>query len=331
MRGARWVLVMLLGVSPVAVGAERLPELQADPGRSSVSGLSSGAFMAVQYQVAFSASTLGVGVVAGGPYACASVTPGGLVGCMSGAPRGEASFAAADAAASAGKIDPLAGLARSRVYLFSGSRDETVVPAVVAAVAVFYRRAGVAEANLRAVTDLPAGHAFLSPAAEHPCEVTEAPYLNTCPAPAGEGAYDQAGAILDHLYGPLQPPAADPPPPLAFDQREFGGSDLADTGYLYLPEACRAGRGRECAVHVVFHGCRQGVAAVGDAITVRAGYNRWAETNRIIVLYPQVAPSLLPFNPRGCWDWWGYTGADFASRSAPQLAAIRAMVERLTH
>jgi hypothetical protein len=35
-------------------------------------------------------------------------------------------------------------------------------------------------------------------------------------------------------------------------------------------------------------------------------------------------------NLQGCWDWWGYTGLDFLGKDAPQIAAIWAMVERLT-
>jgi poly(3-hydroxybutyrate) depolymerase len=59
-----------------------------------------------------------------------------------------------------------------------------------------------------------------------------------------------------------------------------------------------------------------------------AGFNRWAAANRLIVLYPQVSKS--PANPFGCWDWWGYTGAGYAKKSAPQMKAIMAMVKRLT-
>jgi len=73
-----------------ASAQERLPALGADPGRVSVSGLSSGGFMAVQYDVAFSASTIGAGIVAGGPYNCAYVNRGGIEACTGGlraAPR----------------------------------------------------------------------------------------------------------------------------------------------------------------------------------------------------------------------------------------------------
>ena len=61
------------------------------------------------------------------------------------------------------------------------------------------------------------------------------------------------------------------------------------------------------------------------------GYPHWADSNGVIVLYPQaVASQLLPFNPDGCWDWWGYSGFNFQVKSGVQLAAVKAMVDRLT-
>ncbi len=48
------------------------------------------------------------------------------------------------------------------------------------------------------------------------------------------------------------------------------------------------------------------------------------------MLYPQtIASSTDPFNPKGCWDWWGYTGAEFAFHDGAQLKAVRSMLERL--
>ena len=53
-----------------AFAAPPLPALDA-LARATVSGVSSGAYMAVQFHVAHSARVLGVGVIAGGPYYCA--------------------------------------------------------------------------------------------------------------------------------------------------------------------------------------------------------------------------------------------------------------------
>jgi cytochrome c5 len=42
-----------------------------------------------------------------------------------------------------------------------------------------------------------------------------------------------------------------------------------------------------------------------------------------------VATTVTPFNPNGCWDWWGYVNADYAKKSSAQISALRAMVERI--
>jgi hypothetical protein len=48
------------------------------------------------------------------------------------------------------------------------------------------------------------------------------------------------------------------------------------------------------------------------------------------VLYPQsISRYWWIYNPRGCWDWWGYTGQDYATRQGAQIRAVLAMVERL--
>ena len=65
-----------------------------------------------------------------------------------------------------------------------------------------------------------------------------------------------------------------------------------------------------------------------DLLPTREGYNRWAETNRLIVLYPRVEASL--FNPRGCWDWWGYSGTGYATKDGAQIRAVWGMLERLS-
>jgi hypothetical protein len=83
---------------------------------------------------------------------------------------------------------------------------------------------------------------------------------------------------------------------------------MASSGYAYVPAACAAGQ--SCKLHVAFHGCLQSASVVGTAYYQNAGYNRWADTNKIIVLYPQAA-IVTANNPGGCWDWWGYDDVNF--------------------
>jgi poly(3-hydroxybutyrate) depolymerase len=104
---------------------------------------------------------------------------------------------------------------------------------------------------------------------------------------------------------------------------------------VYVPEACQRTIG--CRLHVAFHGCLQNVDTIGDAFIRHAGYNEWAEANRIIVLYPQAAAVTRRIagvrfgwpNPQSCWDWWGFTSRDFARKSGPQISAVNAMIDRL--
>jgi poly(3-hydroxybutyrate) depolymerase len=321
-----------LATAGAAQAADALPALHADPARSSVSGLSSGGFMAVQYGVAFSSSLVGVGVIAGGPYNCAFVNFGGIFSCMSGAPSGRMSWAAAQGFAALGQIDPVAKLARLKVYVFGGTKDQVVHPPVVAATRDFFQAAGVPAQNLAYVSNVPAGHAFISPSFGNSCGTNATPYIDHCKLKGRP--YDQPKAILQHIYGPLKPPATALSSTVRpFDQRAFANaaSSMDALGFIYVPKDCAAALARGCGVHVVFHGCKQGAQSVGSDVYGSVGYNRWADTNRLIVLYPQVVISAsIPSNPEGCWDWWGYTGPTFQVRAGVQMSAIKAMLDQLT-
>ena len=321
-----------------------LPALAARLDQTSVSGLSSGAYMAGQFELAHASIIVGAGIIAGGPYGCAEsfyadAMPGpgtaflnlskAINGCMLDALRSfgipDAKQLAARAAqlADKGRIDPLAATRRHRVYLFSGQQDRTVVPAIVAAARDLYLAIGVADSNVKFVQDLPAGHAFVTQDRGASCERTDPPYIVDCD-------YDQAGDLLRQIYGDLSPKAADPAGQLLyFDQREFvqglTNHSMSDVGAAYIPSTCQ--KSSDCRVHVAFHGCAQNRATVGDAFIKDTGYLQWAETNRLVVLFPQAERTTA--NPQGCWDWWGYTGPDFLTKDGPQIVAVRRMLERL--
>jgi poly(3-hydroxybutyrate) depolymerase len=160
--------------------------------------------------------------------------------------------------------------------------------------------------------------------------------------------YDQAGVILQHIYGALQPRHTGTAAGklLTFDQSRFTGLQpeiysMGDTGYVYVPDACA--KGEVCRVHIALHGCLQDAGDIGEKFVRNAGYNEWADNNHIIVLYPQttrigpadedpMAWNPLLVNPKSCWDWWGYhdfTNA-YMTHDGQQIAAIRAMLAALT-
>jgi poly(3-hydroxybutyrate) depolymerase len=327
-------------MAAAASAADRLPGLGVDITATTVSGISSGGYMAVQFHVAHSSIVTGAGVLAAGPYYCARdsmwtayqdcMSPGS----RSTLPDADALAKVADGLGRAGRIDPTSNLARSRVWLFSGTQDSTVSPAIVDALRRFYLHFVPANA-LVLVGDIKAGHAMVTEDAGGRCGATAPPFINDCD-------YDAAGKLLAHLLGELAPPRPDAKGNLVkFDQVEFAGRDaygisMADTGYAYIPDACRQER---CRVHVAFHGCRQNAAAIGERFVREAGYNRWAAVNRIVILYPQTVDRdgwggalwdwSFVVNPRGCWDWWGYTGAQYHTKEGPQIRAVKAMLDRL--
>ena len=327
-RGARATGAVLLCAALAALAARgaELPRLAIEPRAVTVSGVSAGGYMAGQFQLAFSSIVRGVGVFAAGPWYCARGSLArGLGECMSragSAPDAAGLIALARAAAAAGDIDPLTALAATRVWLFHGTRDTTVATPVALAAVEFYRGL-VPAANLRYVDDVAAAHGVPTEASGNDCGTTGAPFLNAC-------HYDGAGEMLGFLYGDTPAaPAAAPGALVSFDQAPYDPTGSLDArGYLYVPSACSATR--PCRLHIAFHGCHQGAEFVGEAFVRDAGYNRWADAHRLVVLYPQAKASRLwPLNPEGCWDWWGYTDADYATRRGPQLAAVRAMVRAL--
>lgn len=335
---------LLLAAGRAPAGAAELPALGADLQGLTVSGISSGGHMAIQFQVAHSRLVRGAGILAAGPYGCAEGSLRHALGrCLS--PSTHSSHSPLpppaqinrhiEALASAGQIDPAGNLRDDRVWLLSGGQDHTVETPVMDALAAFYREWLPADA-IRYVKPTDAGHAMISIAdpQANACGASEAPFINRC------GELDAAGELLGHLLGPLHAPAQAPSGKIVtFDQRPFVAgqaidASLADEGYAWLPQACRNGG---CRVHIVFHGCRQSAAELGQRFVKNAGYNAWADSNRLIVLYPQIAPrsGLAPgswtwrYNPKGCWDWWGYSGSDYLTRAGVQIQAVRAMIERL--
>ena len=315
------------------------PNLQAygaDPQMTSVSGLSSGGFMAVQLQVAYSKSIIGAGIVAGGPYYCAADRKLAYVSICMGQvplfpPNPYIMAAAAKQSANAQRIDPLSNLTERHIYVFSGTDDSVVRTPAVNATTSFFELVGVKKSNLIYVHDVPAGHAVIAPGYGNDCSANSAPYISHCTLHGK--SYDQAGALLTHIYGELQPRVDVPSGSIvSFNQRAYAAAStgMAGIGYLYVPPTCAAGEG--CKVHVAIHGCLQAAGSAdgkfGDQFYTKTGYNNWADNNHILVLYPQVE-SGRSNNPQDCWDWWGYSSTKYAYKSGPQMKAIMAMVHRL--
>jgi poly(3-hydroxybutyrate) depolymerase len=325
------VAVATLG-GVVACGGERAPPLAAidlDAERVGVAGLSSGAAMATQVHVALNARIHGAALVAGVPYGCAQgLLETALGPCMSAQPQVPEAATLAKAVrqhAADGAIDPLAAFAGDRVLVLHGAKDGTVSPALAPVSAALYRELGGDTLSVTLDDQRSFAHGLPTLGGPAPCEAAASPWLLDC-------GIDGAGLAMRSLFGSDADgdAGATATGTLApFDQTELvpeGASGLADTGFVYTPAACADGR---CGALVLFHGCQQNVESVGEAFVRDAGFNRWADRYGVVVVYPQAQSSYVPLNPKACWDWWGYGGADYDLKSGGQVRFVAAILDRL--
>jgi len=317
----------------------RLGSYRVSPKKIFVAGISSGGFFAVQMHAAHSRVFKGAAIYAGGVYHCAQDSVElALADCGGETVNGQALYQSTlaqsetylDQQSALGTIDPESDLQGQPVYLWSGTNDSVVNPKEMADLDTEYRHYG---ANVRFDNAFPANHGWESPTGEVACGTAASPYMIECNA--GAQPYDSEKTWLSLLFGKLKPRNSGTLRGrlVKFDQTEFGaaaGNSMDTTGYVYVPASCASGA--TCGFVVAFHGCLQGQAQIGDKFVTESGIDEWADTNGIVVLYPYAveAPGPTPYNPNGCWDWWGYDDANYALKSGTQIGIVYKMVQRVT-
>jgi hypothetical protein len=287
--------------------------------------------MAVQMSVAHSSVISGAGIVAAGPYWCAESDAAiALTACMNQSELIDVDvlIAATSYAETLASIDPTRNLKSQRVWLFSGTQDTVVQPGVVRKLEQYYRYY-VPSAQIATEYGVSAEHALVTDHYGRQCSYLGDPFINNC-------HYDAAGTLLQWTQkSPLKPRVnASRSNVYVINQGQYTPFNLAprdlslaDKAYVYVPQSCLDA---ECKLHISFHGCKQYADKIGTQYVLEGGFNAWAEQNGYVVLYPQtVASDTLPFNPEGCFDWWGYTGIEYASKMGPQLITFRNMIDSL--
>ena len=239
-------------------------------------------------------------------------------------------------------IDRTANLRNSSVWLFSGSKDTIVAPGVMRKLEEYYGHF-VDSSRIHTVYSVPAEHSWVTSGFGNACASLGSPYINDC-------NFDAAAEMLRVLIDGLAPSGRSNSSNFrTFDQRPFLApltpreASMADEGWVYVPSSCAsaspervgaAGRLPRvlggCRLHLAFHGCEMTYDQIGVAFVTHAGLAEVAEANAIVVLFPQaVVSSTLPYNPKGCWDWWGYTTPAFASKLGVQMNAVHAMARAM--
>jgi hypothetical protein len=277
--------------------------------------------MAVQAQVALADRIGGVAAIAAGPYHCAEGDVQIALGrCMTGQDLAAGPMIGfARSAAAAADIAATESMHDAKVWVFHSPADAVVASSAGDVLVDFYE-AFVPHSNIAQVSDVNAAHGWVTADNGLPCDEQGGDFINAC-------GFDAAGEFLRHIYGTLEPRGeATANRLMAVDLGDYfqSGSDVSDTGFAYVPDSCSEGYD-DCRLHVAFHGCVQGAEFIEDRFAWLSGLNEWAETNRIVVIYPQVEKSL--FNPKGCWDWWGYTGDDYDLRSGKQVSGVAAIID----
>jgi poly(3-hydroxybutyrate) depolymerase len=334
-----------LAADPSTNTVVQLPRYQVDPAKIFVAGISSGGFAAVQMHVAHSSTFKGAAIYAGGVYWCAGA--GGAATALGNCggetlPTGRASYNSTLAASETyletqsalGTIDPMFNLSGQPVYLWSGTLDQIVNPLEMVDLQSEYLRYG---ANVRFDNTFPAAHGWESPLGELDCGTSGSPYMVRCSAANGT-VYDSVKTWLTMFLGRLNPRNNGKLQGslVTFDQAEFGASpnvSMSPTGTVFVPKACA--QGKTCGFVLALHGCLQQSALIGNRWVTEAGINEWADTNDLVVLYPDTIATTAPAptNPNACFDWWGYSNQvdpNYAIKSGLQMSVLYSMVQRAT-
>jgi hypothetical protein len=192
-------------------------------------------------------------------------------------------------------IDRVSNLHDDRVYIFSGKEDSVVNPIVVQTLESYYKYFTQPH-NIVGDYALSAEHCFPTLNYGEECTTLSSPYIGKC-------GFDGAKAAFKTLFESLAPAGVALSKNLfKFSQVPYwpdSFSSLADVGYLYVPTDCQSAS-IVCHLHISLHGCEQTQDLIGNEYVTKIGMNEWAETNRVIVLYPYAARSdAAPVNPNG--------------------------------
>ncbi|CAF3670205.1 unnamed protein product [Rotaria socialis] len=159
-----------------------------------VSGISSGAAMAVQLHMAYSKEISGCGILAGPPYECAGNLTG-VTKCM----KGPIEDISADDILLKLKsyeltenIDRLSNVQNDSIYVFAGTQDSVTLTSIVKLNEEIYSVLG---ANVKTNYELPATHGFPTDNFGESCDVLNTKdFINNC-------NFNMAYDVLNHLHG----------------------------------------------------------------------------------------------------------------------------------
>ncbi len=287
-----------------------------------ISGISSGGFMAVQMATLYPEQISGVGSVAGGFYFCAGNSYFNSQSCMKN-PK-NAKLPSIDVVLKNSQQKSYLSWQNQRAYIYQGTADAVVNIDMLAQLEKYYVDILKFDvSHVKKVTgtgnhNFPTNNDHLMS-----CDQLKNPYIADCD-------FDLAGDMLSFLIG-HQLSIAPPKDENLFivdqnlDRKNIvnetlvytPASSLAGYGYLYASDFCLSNP-QQCHLHVALHGCDMNdyVSLSLKKFVLQSGFLNYAEKNQMMILFPQTNISLFnnPYNPKRCWDWFGSTGLRYATR-----------------
>jgi hypothetical protein len=235
------ILALVLVSTVIAQASSIIPRAFGEESGTLVSAISSGAFMAVQYQAAYSNSVVGGDVVAAVSNYCVAGALHYTSVCMGQVLLMPANTAlmpvAAEGFAESGQIGPLSRLHDYRIHAFSGTKDMVVSQQGEVATTFFLTQAGVTPANLLYVDNVPIGHALLTSGFGNSCADNALSYIGHCQVNKQRNAH--AGAIFTHIGAAAMPPVkALSGRIVTLNQHEFADASTGMAEDAYLPTVC---------------------------------------------------------------------------------------------
>lgn len=278
--------------------------------------------MAHQMMIAHSNLFLGSGTFAGGPYNCSrgdSQRAKDICMKMPELIQSKDLINDITSFANSGLIHSPIELNNKKIFIFHGTMDPTIAPVASNRIEEIYTHF---KAKILFEKNIAAGHGLPTLLTDQKCELTKAPWLNNC-------QFDGVGKMFNWFYGNLKPATdAIPENMYSFDQLEFSNLSphFSQEGQVYIPKNCMGGSA-QCKLHIALHGCLQNPQFAGNEYITNAGYNPWAESNSIVILYPSIVASRV--NPQGCWDWFGYTDKKYNTKEGVQIEILKKMIYQL--
>ena len=193
-----------------------------------------------------------------------------------------------------GDIDSTDNLKSHNVFLYSGKGDTVVDPKVMKELETYYKNY-MSASNVVTEYTIASEHCLPTVAYGEVCSKKSSPYIGKC-------SYDGAGKAFSTIYGKtLATGVRNDANLLQFNQKPYlpvAAASIDDSGYIYVPTSCASGK--SCSLHVSLHGCEQDQKTIDNLYAQETGFNNWAESNDIIVLYPYAKiSSFNPSNPNG--------------------------------